>query len=305
MNNKWLQYKIIFPFLARLPYAVSYQAAKAYWMRDASQQQSIRLAFEHALPQVSSFLPSNTLNPDQLANEYLEMMAHEMMDIFHLAHEDGKNSQSLVTLEGLEHLSHARKQGNGVILIMGHYGRPTMLSSRVGLANEHHGIVTQNINDGNPDRDPDDVAYLQFKVATTLHFAKGPWIAQGHNTKDIYKALAENKTLIILLDVYEPNEKKTKQFDFLGGKLRIPVGIERLAQRTGSRMVYGVAHCEGKNVNAQLRPLPEDPSAGLCQAVYELEQDVIKSPSQWWQWNTLEHLWQPNYSSDLCTHNKC
>ena len=125
-----------------------------------------------------------------------------------------------------------------------------------------------------------------------MRFAQGPWIAKGDNTKDIFKAFSEGRILIILLDVFEPNKKKAKQYDFLGGKLQIPTGIERLAEKTGAQMVYGVAHCEGLQVHAQLRSLPEDPCEGLRCAVAELERDVMRSPGQWWQWNALEHIWR-------------
>ena len=295
MNKmKWLKYNIIFPFFSYLPYTIGYRAAAAYWKLDSTHNNEAHLAFKTYFPQCLSNLNSEQNALEGFVDENLNMMAHEMMDIFYLDSSSGKNCFDLVSIDGLEHLSQAKEHGCGVLLVTSHYGRPVMLSCRVGLAGEAHVVVTQNINDKNLSLCPQDADYLRFKVASQLRFTKGPWVARGTNTRDIYRALAAGQTVLILFDVFEPNKQKTKEYDFLGGKLTIPTGIERLAEKSGARMVYAGTRCEGMRMRIDLRPLPDDPCAGIRGAVGELEQDVLNAPAQWWQWFGLSQIWQRN-----------
>ncbi len=290
--RKRFKYKIIFPGLARLPFAIGYKAAAFYWQLDKSHREEVKIVLKSGFDKCLPYLVRDENFVTGAVQQYLNMMAHEMMDIFYLDHSAGQNSLDLVTLKGAEYLKAAQSEQTGVILIGAHYGRPAMLSSRIGIAGYHHGFITQNI-DKNPELCPQDAAYLNAKMAIALRFAQGTWVSKG-NTKDMYRALQRGETLMTSLDVLEMNPAKTKEFNFLGGKLRIPYGIVRLAEKTGARMVYGISHCQGRKVTAQLRKLPEDPYEGLKQAVAELEQDVLASPAHWWQWSILDYFWRPS-----------
>jgi len=294
--TKWLRYHALFWFLAKLPLGLSYRVASWIGKHDYANNEAVRAAFQNGLARVFADLSPARLS--QFTRFHFEMMAREILDIFRLPRISSANAVRLIEVQGLEVLREAKQKGRGVILVMGHYGRPTMLSTGLGLAGEDVGMLTQIIDERNPHLDVVDRGYLKLKMRHTLAAARGRWVMAGGNIRPLYEGLNAGETIIILLDLFEPNPRKRFQAPFLGGTLGVPRGIERIATRTGAQLVYGVAKEDGWKVKVELRPLPTEPQQGLHAAIAELEKDILATPWQWWQWNVLEHLWAPSTHAD-------
>lgn len=289
-----LRYYGLFRPLAALPLPVAYRAAGLIGRCDARYNAPARAAVRKGLAQAFPRRPAVEL--DDWTRRYFQMLAREQLDTFTMPVRTPANSADLLGLRAgsLELLRAARGGGRGVIIAMAHYGRINLLLLALALAGERLGMLTMVIDQRNRELNPVDRAYLYRKNRTLLDFIRGSWITLGDDLRALYRALARGETLVLLFDAHTPERRQRhRAVPFLDGELRVPVGIARLARHTGARVVYGVAHQHDWRVEAELRPLPEDPDAALRAAVAELERDVYHAPWLWWHWNILELIWAP------------
>lgn len=299
---KWLRYYGVFTPLARLPFPWAYRSAGLIGRYDRWRNANARLAIAMGL---KKGFPQEAANPQTLNRwlaGYFGMMARETMDVFCMPRLNRDNVDRVARLrpESLDVLHAARRGGRGVILVMCHFSRLNMLLLSLALAGERLGMITMAVDERNPDLDPVDRVYLNTKIGTLLKFLGGRWVCLGDSMRGVYAGLRSGETMVILLDAHTPGleERNKLRLPFLGGTLEIPRGIERLAEKTGAALVYGVARERGWGIDAELRPLPDPPDQGLRQAVAELERDVNETPWQWWQWCVLDYLWSPTKTED-------
>lgn len=232
---------------------------------------------------------------ERTVDAFYAMAAREILDVFFLPTLRPRDLGGCLRPQGFEWLPPAG-DGRGTIIAMGHYGRPIMLSTALGLSGRRIGMLSQAVDARNPDLNAVMQAYLQFKMTRTAAAAGGRWLTTLDPPRQLYAALEQGETLIIMLDVVQERAKKRFPAPFLGGELAVPMGILRLLQQTGARLLYGAASDDGRSVETVLRRLPDAPDAAMTAAIGELERDVVKSPWQWWQWGQLEALWQPGPS---------
>ena len=222
------------------------------------------------------------------------MLAWEMLDAFYMPRFNLRRGDELIQLhpQALSRLQAARSGGKGVILALCHYGRLNMLALRLALAGEEMSILTMVTDERNTDLDRLQQRYINRKVATLMRFLGGRWITLADDLRALYKELQQGSTLVILLDAYTPERTQQKiQLPFLGGHLTLSAGIQRLAERTGAQIIYGVTHERSYKLQAELRTLPAEPELAMIAAVQELERDVLAAPWLWWQWGVLDGLW--------------
>ncbi len=289
-----LRYYGLFRPLAALPLPLAYGTAGLIGRCDAYRNAPARAAVHKGL--VQAFPRRSVAELDDWTRRYFQMLAREQLDTFTMPARTPANSERLLGLRpgSLDVLRGARGGGRGVIIAMAHYGRINLLLLALALAGERLGMLTMVIDPRNRELDPVDRAYLYRKNRTLLGFIRGSWITLGDDLRALYRALARGETLVLLFDAHTPERRQQRwTVPFLDGELRIPAGIARLARHTGARVVYGVAHQHDWRVEAELRPLPDDPDAALRAAVAELERDVYRAPWLWWHWNILELIWTP------------
>ncbi len=287
LGDKALRYRRLFPALTRLPRPLAYRLARQVGRLDARRQPEVvaalRSALGRALPEAAS----------GGVEDYFSLLAMETLDTCYLPRMSAANLGDWVRLDGVGHFEDAQRDGRGVILIMAHYGRLILTMLAIGLSGHPLGMLTTAVDETVAGLDPDERWFLGRKVRTVQHLLGGRWISLGGPMRELYRALEAGEAVTILLDVCAPSLGSRSAIPFLGGTLFVPQGIERLARKTGARMVYGCAVNQGYRVHSVLRPLPEGPADGLCAAVAELERDVRAHPWHWWQWNILDLLWQP------------
>ncbi len=289
---KWLRYRVLFPALALLPPAFGYWVATHIGRCDASRHPS-RAAVTHSLMTIHPHLEQEPEHLEALLVHYFQMMAKDMLDCFRMPAFTPHNTRDLIRVCGIEHLVTAKAAGAGVILVISHYGRFFMLGPGLKFAGQEFGMLTTVVDERHPHYDPMDRWYIATKLHNTQLFSRGTWITTGDDRRKIYRALKAGEVILIALDGTETSSTTRYNFPFLGGTLSLPEGIVRIAAKTGAHMVYAAAIERGRGVEINIQPLPEEPIAGLTQAVCLLERDVAAFPWQWWQWAALGSLWKP------------
>ncbi len=292
--RQWLRYHCLFRPLAQLPLAPAYYGAGLVGGWDCRYRATARSVVACGLRRIFPDIDEAVLQ--HWLRQYFGMLARETLDVFTMPARTSANSHPLLELKpGSQHvLQAARSGGRGVIIAMAHYGRLNMLLLALALAGERLGMLTMVTDRRNADLGLVERRYLSRKIGTLLDHIGGPWITLGDNLRRLYSSLERGETMVLLFDAFTADRQQKKMaVPFMDGELVVSRGIARLAERTGARIVYGVAHEQGWRVQAELRPLPEQPHTALRAAVAELERDVRHNPWLWWQWNILEMIWRP------------
>jgi len=289
---KWLRYRLLLPLGGVLSHSVAARVIAALVRWDKYHQPGLQLGLQANMQRVLPLM--NAAEAEQHAQQYLYRLVREQVDVYEMWRYAPPQPQIAIPVQGLDQLQRARDAGQGVILVMAHYNRPIMLAIGLAQAGFEIGMVTMRIDASNPELDALDRHYLQKKVNDLQAIIGGPWVMQSDDFRTVYRYLSQAGIVIILLDAFQPNVRAKACYPFLGGQLHLARGIERIAQRTQSRLLYGVVHGQhSHDLSGELRPLPPEPTEALHQAVAELERDVLQAPGQWWQWNVLDALWEP------------
>ena len=288
-TKRWLRYFVAFRGLSLMPERVAYRLASHMGDLDLRRENAWAESFASGLRLAFPSWAESRISASVRA--HFRMMAREVLDVFYLPRRREQHLGKVIFPSGFEVLEHAKQGGKGTIIAMAHFGRPIMLSTALGLSGHRIGILSQAVDERNPDLSSVDSTYLQNKLLHTVAKAGGRGITTKDNLRVLYNALDQGETIIIMLDVVEPDAEKRFKAPFLGGILGVPRGIVRLASKTGARLIYGVAKDQGHTVATELRALPPEPGAAMTAAILELEKDVLEAPWQWWQWRQLNHFW--------------
>lgn len=285
---KTLKYRLILPMIARLPrrlafYLTTKLGRRYFWHFEQDWIKAYRAGLQQAFPQATHEQVENWVY------QHFGMMAREELDVFYLTRMRINTLDQMLSLSAAALLEH--RQLGGKIIIMAHAGRPIMLSSALGLSGLSIGMLSQVIDERNPHLDAPTRAYLQYKMHHTVHLAGGRWVTTADHLRVMYDALKQGETLIIMMDLVEANPDRQIKLNFLGGQLKLPPGIIRMAQSTGAKLYYGRALDQNNMAQCSIVALPDDPILAMQTAADLLEADVKQAPWQWWQWNNLPLLW--------------
>jgi len=296
MSQRDLRLDIAYPLLAHLGCRLAWRASAWLGAWPKPQQETMRTAMMQGLTTIKPEIANDPERIRQISDQHLAMYARETMDIFCLYQKPRAYIEKHIQLQGLEHLHHAQAQGRGVILVLNHYSRLNLLLIRLAHENIRLSMLTMAIDQRNPHIPPPLRRFLHTKVHRLLDIIQGEWLSLGDSLRPMYKSLKQGNIWVILADAYTPTlaDDDAVEYPFMGGRLRVSRGIERIARATGARLVYGVTREQSPDqLIGELRPLPEDPAQAHAAVFTELERDIATSPWQWWQWNIAEHLWHP------------
>lgn len=295
--KKWLRFRVLFPFLATLPWSVGYRFADIVGRFDALRHSS-RMVIEQGLKSFFPKLVNNEKLLKDILRQHFQMLARDTLDCFYMPRFTAENTGSLIKVKNISILSQAREAGCGVIMIISHYGRFFMLGPGLKFAGEEFAMLTTMVDDRHPSYDAVDRWYIAKKLQHTQMFSKGTWITTADDTRKIYRCLKGGEILLIAMDGNETTSRNRAVFPFAGGTLSLPEGIIRIASATGAKLVYAATREKGEGVEISLYPLPDDSEAALRGAVRILEQDLSLNPWQWWQWGGLDAFWKPGNASE-------
>ena len=306
-NKVW--HGLVMPLCARLPGGLSdWLCLKAFeWNKD--YKTNVRAALAQSLPKglqgywhcLAEAVQTKTVlseaeNPQQqlietIAQRYFEMMARECCDIYCLHHQGPSYLHAHVVFNNIEAFKSVYNKPGGKLLVLFHFDRLTLISSALGAAGYSHSIITQPIDESNPDLSAHDRRFLSMKVSLQKSMAGGQWYVAGRDTRAIVRALQSGDTLILLPDV-RPNEGRDGllRLPLLGQTLTIPDGVVRLAELTGASMIAGLSKSQGRGCEVAFLPLHAEPREAMAQAVQWLESAILEAPHRWWQWNIFDYL---------------
>ncbi|TRZ67179.1 MAG: hypothetical protein D4S02_05615 [Rhodocyclaceae bacterium] len=294
---KWLRYFVLFPLASLLPLPLAYRLAGWLYRHDPVLRRPTREAVATALGKISPEVLPEVANSEQmpaLLDHYQTNLGHELLDVYYLPRLTSRNIDRWVDIDGLDLLAAPRPDGRGRILAMAHYGRPSLLFAALGAKGVKLHILTQVIDTRNPYLDRADRWFLRFKVWGNRQANPGEWLTIADNPRQLYQLLKDGDTVVILFDVPPNPGDATQAAPFLGRTLKIPQGLQRLAERTGAALCYGAVHDSGWRARVTIEPLPEESvDAAVKGAISLLERDVRQNPAHWWQWICIDALLFP------------
>ncbi len=286
----------VYPMLANLPAPLAYRAAAGFGWWSKTERIKAEQAYRTGLLQMFPALNQKPSELDSLVEKSLTMFAHEAMDIYRMPHLRKQNKvNSLVSVTGLDALETARRNGQGIIFLMAHYGRPLTLLMRLGDMGIRLGMITMPLDGEDSKKHSPLFRYLRQKTAEAQLNMGGVWLQQGQNMRPLYRGLMEGEIWVIMFDA-QPSAGSSERMTvpFMNGYLNVPGTIIHIAKKCNARFVYACVDDQEGALQGKIHLLPENPVMGFQSAIKELEKDVAQKPWQWWHWNILDYIWKPN-----------
>jgi KDO2-lipid IV(A) lauroyltransferase len=164
---------------------------------------------------------------------------------------DARTVKRLISVRGGEHLRAALDQGNGALLVAGHFGNWELAATLATLGYPLTILVGEQHNslvDGLMNR-------LRERFGVRL-------VPMTGNLMGVFRALRNNRIVAMLSD--QDAGKSGIFVDFLGRQASTPYGTGRLAARTGAPLLPGVAmRQEGGRHELVICPPIEPPPADV------------------------------------------
>lgn len=263
---RWLPYRIAL-FLGGLLGACFY----AWVPREREKaRQNLGLAFpDMSGPEKSVLTRRIFISIGRNALEFMKMNSYTTEQIISLV--EG--------VEGREHMENAHNQGQGVICLTAHLGNWEILPIFTNQQGWPSAVVAQRLYDTRLDE-----MLNRFREERGVVVIK-----RGNITRGIIRCLRSNMLLGVLND--QDTDVDARWAPFFGRPAKTPVGILRLARKTGARIVpvFIARQASGRN-RIYLEPAIVLPKTGdeendllegarLCNQ--QIEKYVRRFPEQW------------------------
>ncbi len=285
----------LYPALSLLPLRLAYRLASHVSPFDKSFEKKYMSQWKLGLERLmnAGAFPDNTeLHLNRCVKKHLRMLSWEAVDSYLVPRLSPERMTHLSQVTGVEYLQEALKQEKGVIIVTAHFCRLNMTAYSLGHLGIKNGILSQSVDKDNPYLDWVDRIYLKRKLARYYGVTRGTGLTLKDNPRLIYRALERNEIMIILMDAFPDSVRNFYNIPFLNGNLKLPKGIARISQKTGSPMVFSVVRPEDKwKVRVEISPISGIGEQGLMEACRKLEQNVRELPCQWWQWPYMQVMW--------------
>ncbi|MBS0408236.1 MAG: hypothetical protein JSS17_18095 [Proteobacteria bacterium] len=279
-----------FPALGRLPTSLPWRLVR--WLgRDAP---AVRRATEQFLQQRfgNVFPGANAEQHRQWARAHLDMLATEMLDAAAL-HRLGESGGPSVELRGWEYVQTLQQRQKGFILVLNHYDRLLTAVIALGRRGVALNILTMPVVD-NPGLGASQRAFLVRKIAATTQITGGQWRTSSEPLRPVHEGLRNGQAWVILADAWSPDFARMRDHAFLGGHLRLPTGIERLAESTGAALLHACTRSLAPDrMDVVVEALHGSPQAAIDSVIRRLDKDVRERPWAWWHWGLWDQMWQP------------
>lgn len=279
-----------FPALGRMPTTLPWRLV--HWL--GRDERAERLATERFLQQrFRQVFPGASGEQHQLwARAHMNMLATEMLDAAAL-HRLGEPGGPTVTVKGWEHVQALQQRRQGFILVLNHYDRLLTAVIALGRRGIALNILTMSVVD-NPGLGEAQRAFLIRKIASTTAITGGQWRVSTESLRPVHEGLRQGQAWVILADAWSPDFTRMRDHAFLGGYLRLPTGIERLAQSTGAVLLHACTRSLAPDrLEVVVDSLAGSPSAAIDSVIERLDRDVRERPWAWWHWGLWDQMWQP------------
>jgi len=293
-----LDFLLLLPSLAKLPFVLGYPIAKlrghinAWLGRD---WRSMALGFRHIRHQTIAGL--KLMNPkasDAMINTWLnERFIAEAQDEYDaqlLAQHRVDNLRCVITPNNWD--AKSRESHCGILMLTPHYESFVM-----GIAFLARSGYKVNAMSSSVTHDPRvDLAvqtHFSNKYRGLEHYLNGGQVVDMESKmRAFYKMLEANEILVMLADAPALQNGVTTEVDFLGQRRVIAGGALRLAQKTNSLIGGYVCQCTGPGTYSMEIHCPtaiSDPNS--ISSVYQFFSDTLnKNPGGWWAVDMLPNM---------------
>lgn len=289
MINEW-RLRYAFPALSRMPTTIPWHLAAAIGREPYPAR---RLTEQFLVTRFGQVFPEATeMEHRQWARAHLAMLAQEVMDASAL-HRLGQPNGPAIEVTGWEHVEALIHRKQGFILVLNHFDR--LLTSAVALALRGLSLNTMTMPIlENPGLSVVQRDFLVRKVKSFTQIARGEWRTSTEGMRPVYASLKAGQAWGILADAWAPEFTRLRSHPFLGGQLRLPTGIERLAESAGVPLLHAITYSQRPDhLRVVVETLPENPKQAIDAVIQRLEQDVRARPWAWWHWGQWEQMWSP------------
>lgn len=289
MNRDW-RLDWGFRTLGRMPTTLPWRLVR--WM--GRDNRTIRRGTEKFLQQqFGKIFPEATAEQHHFwARAHLDMLALELLDAAAL-HRLGARGGPRIEMAGWEHVHDLQRQRQGFILVLNHYDRLLTAAIALGRKGVVLNILTMPILD-NPHLGTAQRAFLIHKIASITGITGGQWRVSNESLRPVHEGLRKGQAWVVLADAWSPEFTRMRDHAFLGGSLRLPTGIERLAESTGAALLHARTRSLAPDkLQVTVEALPRPPSVAIDMVIRQLEKDVCERPWAWWHWGLWDQMWQP------------
>ena len=290
MKNEW-RLRYAFPLLSRVPTTLPWHAAAWVGREPTAARQRTEQFLVQRFAQV---FPAASVSEHQAwARAHMSMLAHEIMDSAALRRLGCRGGPAIEVI-GWEHVDALIRRKQGFILVLNHYDR--LLTSALALALRGLSLNTLTMPVlTNPGLSAVQRDFLVGKVKTFSAIARGEWRTTDEGMRPVYASLKAGQAWGILADVWDPAFTRLRSHPFLGGRLHLPTGIERMAESAGVPLLHAVTYSEGSaRMRVEVETLPDNPQLAIDSVIQRLERDVRSRPWAWWHWGQWEQMWTPS-----------
>ena len=280
-----------FPLLARIPSTLPWWLASKIGRERGAERRHLLRWLEARFAHI--FAQASPADHARWARAHLDMLAQEMLDAMAF-HRLGKPGGPRIAMTGFEHVQRLHEQGKGFILVLNHFDR--QLAAPVALAHKgiHTHVLTMPVLD-NPDLDEALRRFLLRKVRGYTEVVGGTWRTTNEGLGPVLEGLRAGQAWVIWADAWRPGFKRLRSHPFLGGRLTLPTGIERMATSVGVPLLYAATYSDGPGrLRVVIEPLPQEPKLAINAVIARLEQDVRERPWAWWYWGQWDQMWEPS-----------
>lgn len=189
---------------------------------------------------------------------------------------------SIVDFKGLENLDGALRKGNGVVMVLAHFGNHLLVIPALG----YKGYPIYQLAEQGASSGDKKIGFLQNLVIKRRRSlgAKMPAeiISANKIGKNIFKILEDNKVLLCAFDGRVG--KKMKEFDFFGRRMLLSSSIFKIAQTTGSPVLPLFIARKKDNTSTLVVGSPlefETPDDGLTEFLKVFRDIFLKYPEHY------------------------
>ena len=297
----WSYYFLIVRGISMLPLRAAHLVMGGVtWFRLKPFNRAFRLTVHKNLARVFGSWEGGT-RLDRLVHDHCAIMARENLDTFYYGRLRPTLDQPLLSIKGLRHLDAALDRGNGVIFLIGHFGRFEPVAVVLGKMGYRLNMLTQPISEAKSGLAPGTVHYLRYKSRRLLESMGGKQVEVGSYLRPLYRILRRNEILLFGFDSHLGSAENRRPAKFLGGAIYLQESFARLASYTRAAIVPLFVYYDGPfhKVGMIHEPLLAEAPAGdphdierlFLAGVACLEGYVKLFPSQYWSWSFFDHLW--------------
>jgi KDO2-lipid IV(A) lauroyltransferase len=288
-SSSFIEYRLFYPLVALFPVAV---AIKIATFKGVVEGMVCKEKLNATIVGLQQCLDLNEIECKKIAKRQLCMLAREKMDTYLLSKMTKDNLDDFIKIKGLNHYLDAKKMGKPIILYTSHFGRMIMPAQALGILGHETSFLTTSLQQGSKYL----TGYVNKKIKLMRSIMKGTFVTTEQSPRILYKILARKETLIVVADVVPQQGQSFYEDSFLGGQVRFPKGIVKLAKKMDAILVPYFALEHDGHLSAEF--LPTINTQGLDEeTVFQLlikpiEEKIMKYPEQWWLWSMMSHFWR-------------